>query len=66
MNKVAINPECVTPRQAIVYCAATVVTVATSMVVGILSVPTALLRFKMRVSWNATNGWPSGWAVLRR
>ena len=37
------------PRLTIVHCAATAVPVAVVVVVGILSVPTALLRFKMRV-----------------
>ena len=43
-------PAALTPV-AIVYCAKTAITVATLVlvVVGILSVPTALLRFKMRV-----------------
>ena len=41
--KAATNPECVTPV-AIVYCATTAVPVATlMMVIGILSVPAALL-----------------------
>mgnify|MGYP006122545175 CR=1 FL=1 len=56
--KAATNPECVTLLTLLtpVHCAATAVSVATLIVVvGILAVPAALLRFKMRVSWNTTN-----------